>query len=517
MKKPIIIHPYLLALYPILFLYSYNIHLLYPIVVVRPLLVTLLITLLLWALVNLAVKNIAKSAALVSVFLLLFFSYKHYLLTLIGIFHKGFLTRDEFLFPIWLVMCSLIMFLIFKIKGDAKNLTLCLNITAITLISFPAFSITSYEMTKRYPFNHRSELIKSFTNNEENNITASTKLGNKTPDIYYIIFDRYANSNILKEYFNYDNSDFINFLRTKGFYVATDSRANYPRTYLSVASSLNLDYLDLIKEKVGIHSNDETVVYDLLKDYKVWHFLKARGYQFIHLGGRWQPTKINSFANMNFNSFKIDDFTAKLLKNTLLLRIMDRYMDESQRDHILYQFNQLQELPKIKGPKFVFAHVLLPHEPFIFGPNGENAKQGKYKKLSMQEKYLNQLTFANKKIKTLADTLIAKSDTPPILLFQSDEGPYIHKDFKGDRGPQIYDWKGLSKDALRVHIMILNSYYLPGVDKSILYNSITPVNTFRVVFNSYFGTNYKLLKDESYIFEDSAHPYTFLNVTDVVK
>ncbi len=512
MKKTIILHPFLLALYPVLFLYSFNIHLLYPSVVVKPLIATIICTFVLWLITNLIVRNIAKSSALVSVFLLLFFSYKHYLLTFIGIFHKGVFTRDEVLFPLWLILCLVIFSLILKTKGELKNLTLFLNIISVTLIAFPTTSIATYELTKRYPFSKREDLIKHFTKDSNNTkISAKPNL----PDIYYIIFDRYANSNVLKEYFSYDNSEFINYLKDKGFYVATDSCTNYPKTYLSLASSLNLNYLDLVKEKIGTHLNDETVVYDLLRDYKVWRFLKSKGYKFVHLGGRWQPTEINHFANLNFNSFIIDDFTIKLLKNTLLLRFMDKYINESQRNHIIYQLDKLGELPSIKGPKFVFAHVLLPHEPFIFGPNGEDAKEKKYRKLSIQQKYLNQLTFANKKIKILVDSLISKSNTPPIIVLQSDEGPYVHKDF--NNGPQIYNWKGLSTDALRVHMMILNSYYLPGVDKSVLYNSITPVNSFRVIFNLYFDTDFPLLKDESYIFEDSVHPYKFLNVTDVVR
>ena len=44
---------------------------------------------------------------------------------------------------------------------------------------------------------------------------------------------------------------------------------------------------------------------------------------------------------------------------------------------------------------------------------------------------------------------------------------------------------------------ILNAYYLPGYDGD-LYATISPVNSFRLVFNSYFGGEYDMLEDVSY-------------------
>jgi hypothetical protein len=51
-------------------------------------------------------------------------------------------------------------------------------------------------------------------------------------------------------------------------------------------------------------------------------------------------------------------------------------------------------------------------------------------------------------------------------------------------------------------LAILNAYYLPGVDSDLIYPSISPVNTFRLILNTYFGADLPLLPDESYL---SAH------------
>jgi hypothetical protein len=63
---------------------------------------------------------------------------------------------------------------------------------------------------------------------------------------------------------------------------------------------------------------------------------------------------------------------------------------------------------------------------------------------------------------------------------------------------------------------ILNAYYLPDFDHEQLYDEITPVNTFRVVFNQYFGTEYGLLRDQGY-FSTMRRPYKFINVTDRIN
>jgi hypothetical protein len=120
----------------------------------------------------------------------------------------------------------------------------------------------------------------------------------------------------------------------------------------------------------------------------------------------------------------------------------------------------------------------------VFGPDGEpthpadfwNEKQQYPAKLYAQG-YQNQLTFLNKKMIEAVDTILANSDTPPIIVLQGDHGPWLQSREK--------------------RMWILNAYHLPGqADK--LYPQISPVNTFRLIFNSYFGGQYGLLEDVSY-------------------
>ncbi len=44
----------------------------------------------------------------------------------------------------------------------------------------------------------------------------------------------------------------------------------------------------------------------------------------------------------------------------------------------------------------------------------------------------------------------------------------------------------------------LNAYYFPDGGSPQVYDSVSPVNTFRIIFNRYFGADLPLLPDRHY-------------------
>ena len=80
-----------------------------------------------------------------------------------------------------------------------------------------------------------------------------------------------------------------------------------------------------------------------------------------------------------------------------------------------------------------------------------------------------------------------------------------------------YDWRQASQDELREKFGILNALYLPGVTPSGLHPAMTPVNTFRIVFNAYFGTRMELLPDRSFAAVNEFKPYEFFEITSIVS
>jgi len=142
------------------------------------------------------------------------------------------------------------------------------------------------------------------------------------------------------------------------------------------------------------------------------------------------------------------------------------------------------EIPKHSEATFTFAHILSPHPPYLFDRNG-NIVSLMPKELNPwldKSGYVDQVLFLNKKVEVLVETLL-HSDTPPIIILQADHGPFC----KDPLSPEFWNAK----------FCILNAYYLPEGGNRKLYPSITPVNSFRVVLDYYFGADLGLLEDDS--------------------
>ncbi len=508
-KKLTVIHPFLFSIFFTVFLFSHNVELVSLDEVIVPAGVTLLFTLYLWSVLTFLTKDDVKAGLGATLFLLWFFSYGHfYNLKTLSLGHHIALLLG------WSVLFTC-LYLSIKSKRALYNLTTVLNLVASFLVVINLVNIGIYELKRELRAKKSDRIAQT---------AEANPASNSFPDIYYIILDRYASFGTLKELFNFDNDEFAEYLTSKHFYVARQSQTNYPQTFLALASSLNMKHLTYLTDLVGNDASDKMVVYEIVEDNEVVRFLKSKGYKFINIGSWWKPTRTNRCANINFNSASSNQFLLVLLQSTVIYPILTKteyipyyeFQCKRYREEVLYQFEKLMEMPGVKGPKFVFAHLLTPHEPFVFGPNGEAITKQEQESKHAKELYLNQLIFANKKMMRVIDRILSNSERPPIIILQSDEGPYLHEEFKGKEGHEV-DWRALSKEALKSHMEILNTYYLPDVDKTGMYPSITPVNTFRLILNLYFGTNYEPLSDDVYIFEDTKHPYRFINATDKVK
>ena len=90
-------------------------------------------------------------------------------------------------------------------------------------------------------------------------------------------------------------------------------------------------------------------------------------------------------------------------------------------------------------------------------------------------------------LKKSIDAILRNSLSPPIIVLQSDHGY--------GRGEA---WKGLGAPALEERTSILNAYLVPDPCRDSLYPSITPVNSFRVLFDCAFSATLPLLPDLTY-------------------
>jgi hypothetical protein len=513
MKKPLVIHPFLLALFPIVFLYAHNIEMVLVYEILLPAVATLGFTLLSILLLRMVLGEVRKAGMIVSVFWVLFFSYSR-AFVIVEIFLESRLggnSGDALLLLGWAILFGLYVYLTIK-TADPGNWTKILNVVAVSVIAIPLVGVGAYEFRAK-----RISHSLSGRAAEHSKVNPMGEAREVHPDIYYIVLDRYASSSTLQELFHFDNRGFTEYLASKGFYIALEARANYARTFQSLAAALNMEHLTYLTDELGRDYSDQTIVYAMLRDYEVWRFLKSRGYTFLHFGSRWEPTRRNKYADVNF-TLQSAEFPMMLYRTTLLYPIGVKLglpdHRQMQQQAVLRKLDKLAEVPNIAEPTFVFAHILLPHPPYMFGAKGEMLTQEDVQARTEKENYLNQLAFTNEKIKELVDRILSESDRPPIIVLQADEGPL---DFlEGFDGKQT-NWRKLSDETLRAHMRVFSAYYLPNTDyEDILYPSVTPVNSFRIIFDHYFSTNYGLLEDTSYIFEDLRHPYAFIDVTSRV-
>jgi hypothetical protein len=336
-------------------------------------------------------------------------------------------------------------------------------------------------------------------------------------DIYYLIFDRYANEAVLREQYGFDNSAFLDGLRDDGFRVVDEAMANYPQTAHSLASSLNMTHLDGVAEAMGPDSSDFGPIWRSLSDSTVVSTFDDLGYTTVHVGTWWEPSRVDPGSDINIVEGAISEFQSVLLNTTVwpaLARTIgvDTYDFRRQEfRRIGSQFQAIEETSRDPRPTFTFAHFTLPHPPYVLNADGSFSEDAGR---PIEAAYLEQLEAANTMISDLVDHLLTgPDDTDPIVIVQSDEGPYP-VGIEGTGKPIVYT--GAPDEVVWRKLAILNAYYLPGQTDAI-YDEITPVNTFRMVFDRYFGSDLGLLPDRAFIYADRDHPYRLTEVTDRVR
>jgi hypothetical protein len=473
------LYPILFSIFPVLALAAHNIDEISLDVVFRPLFVTLFITIVLVGVTKILFRDWNRAALAVLLVLFFFFIYGQVYSALEDvIFGNLSLFRHRTLFPLFISLLLISLFLISRRGRQTNESPYGLNLLSIGLLVYPVVQIGSSAM--------QQWSAEQAVHSSADQIAANAN----QPDIYYIILDAYGRADVLQSLLGYDNSDFLNALRQRGFYVADCSQANYAYTEFSVTSALNYDYLDRL-DVAG--SRADRIA--LLKHSSIRSFLDSKGYEIVAFPTGWAFTEwkdADLYVEYQRPVTALTEFETLILDTTMLRVVSDfrssKQADASHKDlrrlRVFSLLENIKKLPQREASLFVFAHIVVPHLPYTFGPNGEvPAFQGKdatYEEVAAA--YVDQVKFVNKEILAVIDALIQNSEVPPVIIVQGDHGPL----------------PDLTEDPAK-RLPILNAYYLPGVAmEKILYPSISPVNSFRVVLNSYFGQDLPLLEDQSY-------------------
>jgi hypothetical protein len=502
-------YPFFFTLYPLLALTGSNISEITISAVWRLLIFMLLGVFITTILFFFLIRDWHRVAITISVLALLFFTYGHLYSYLKTVEISGFvLGRHRQLLPLWTGLGVLGCWWSIRTLRNPRAVAPTLNLISAFLLVYPLFQTVSY-------VTHDYQIRRATANRFEQTVYTELPLG-YAPDIYYIILDAYGRADTLQNLFGYENSAFLDFLEAKGFYVADCAQSNYSQTILSLSSSLNLNYIDKFAPDLEKDDSDPAPLIVAGQYNSTRKMLESMGYHTVSLSTKfpvseWKDAQYYLEPPVS----GMTDFELMFAQTTVWRASMDfikqppekRFANWDRR-RTLFLLEQLSSnVIDLPSPKFVFAHFIIPHRPFVFGPNGEEMDSKFYQPGKMgfdifSEGYINQVKFINKNIEQVINRILETSSKPPIIIIQGDHGPDFWSVKITEETPAEESW-----DFQSHRMYILNAYYFPG-DSSGLYENISPVNTFRLIFNKYFGKKYEMLEDISR-YSSHARPYDY--------
>jgi hypothetical protein len=333
----------------------------------------------------------------------------------------------------------------------------------------------------------------------EQHIDLSAKAG---PNIYLLLFDEYASTEVLKDEWHYDNSDMDSFLKDRGFFVNAKSRSNYCWTEFSMASLLHMDFFNRFRGEhnyVNYQDIQRSIV--AIEHPRVTEVLRHAGYtikchSFFEVDD--QPAdyvpelRINKgllvTVNSLFHGFQITylpylKYRSQIKRNPNFRFPPFYRMDDYNNEGVSMVFNEARY--QATTSRFVYAHFLMPHDTYFYDSVDRIMPMDRIKAISKEQEpqhYMYNLRHTNNKIRQMVDTIL-KHDPHPVIIVLGDHGYRYHL-YEDDKHPEYF--KNMS------------AIYFPDRDYSTVPDSFTNVNVFRIVLNKVCGTNYPLLPDKSY-------------------
>ena len=477
-------YPILISAYPVLALLSTNAGQVPLSTVVRPLLVSIFFGGILFFVVRLVLRGrqTHKAGFLTTLLLTLFFTYGHVYIALDEQYPKSNYTT-------WLAAGYLILFLLAVLWTTRTKLTFVSSAATLNTMAL-ALLILSLAQTN-FGEGPRSAHALGLKNAP---VEANLVKPENPPDVYFFLLDSYARSDLLSQSYGFDNSGFINELEKRGFFVAKCSQSNYVRTELSLGSELNMQYLQGLNESFVPQNTERSILWNSLKHSAVRYNFEGLGYETVafETGFEWLDLgDATHFMSPPALSSGMNEFEGLFMRTTAARYAQDWGLVDPDyllgvgfRDRFKFIFNNIDKVSRIQQPTFSYIHVISPHPPFVFDPNGNPTyppdfwnDQRQYPPDKYQKGYLNQLQYLNRNMLEAIDTITANSETPPVIIIQGDHGPWLQ--------------------PINKRFWNLTAVYFPE-HKDKLYSTLSPVNIFRLVFNTYFGGNYDILEDTSY-------------------
>jgi hypothetical protein len=419
------------------------------------------------------------------------------------------LGRHRLLAPLTLFLLAVALFWVIRRLKSPERLTSSLNLLTFFILILPAYQVTAFQV--------ETALAADGPNTAAETQTGAVDAGQ--PDIYYIVLDAYPRHDDMLDYFEQDNQGFIDELSARGFQVATCSQSNYAKTKMSLASTLDMQYLDPELEPELIKGDDSpnwVTIGSRIRRGEFRKLAEAFGYTTVayETGFFWTEwdnadifIKRDQASGATIGQLQtfgqISEFEALFLKTTFALAItdsttlfgttlsdsLDRTPRRNKYERVQFIFDTFETTVSIPGPKFVFVHLLSPHTPYVFNADGDFLTQA----TADRSAFRSEVQYLNQSVLETVDLIRTRSKRPAVIVLQGDHG-------------------GPGTQPLAIRMNILNAYYFPENDVHVP-AQITPVNSFRLIADTYLGTSLGQLEDISYYSTNDAH-FSFETVSN---
>ena len=530
------LHPLLFGIYPVLSLWYINIDQVAVYAILRTLLVSFGLAMVCYLAAAIIFRRWNKAAIFSSLLLVLFFTYGHMLDLVDKATIFGFLIgRRSYLLALWGLILVLVAVFLWRTKSELKTLNQALMLMSVFLVLMVLVQVGLYAqraLAASQPATPAGQgsTSSSVASTSSSVLTTSSSVlttSSTTRDVYYIVIDSYTRHDFLLDRYGVDNQEFLNQLIKLGFVIPNCAQSNYTSTVLAISSTLNMNYLDTL----GIPLDPTTQrikLYDFeyaIKQSLVRKEFKNLGYQFItfkaehpvleitdsdiHYDSQEDLAYINKLESLNFEKLfyqttllrlGYDWFKASHLspeQYQMLPPLLAQFFDSrifnlinveyQQYNENLYALDKLEKIPQLSGRKFIYAHLFITHQPLVFTPAGDF----RWPVEDTDDAYGDAVRYADNRMISVIKDIIDSSPVPPIIILQGDHG--------------MIQNENRSK--------ILNAYYLPDGGGQKVYPTITPVNSFRLIFDFYFGGKYDLLPDNTN-YSPVKTPYQFVSLPE---
>ena len=468
--KTSLIFPLLLSFFPgwLLILKNYDELILQDILITISIVV---ITFTFWIIVKRIIGNENKSSLIIGVGIGFFFYFGYIQDALNGIMFFGIpFDKTSILISISAIIFIILTIYILKTKRNLEPSLKILNVVIITILLTVVIPVL---------------IPDSFA---------------EKPNVYHIILDEYTDNEILKKKFGYDNTEFLNFLEINKFYVPEKIFSISSSTPHELSSILNMEYL---KSSGWISEN-----YQKMNHNKVMSTFSENGYEIIETNSMMRYKNF-SYVDQNLcydTNFINSEFLDQLLNKSIIRYFMEKHQENTRRDTVRCTFDTLIQIPIIsEKPRYVFAHLYVPHPPFLFGKNGENITpdRGEISGLQSWENptgYKNQLIFATNETTKVVESII-ENDPSAIIIIQGDTGTLTGTDQESQK---------TFEDVYQSHSIL----YAIRISNNGNLEEINSVNTYRIIFNHIFNSNYDYLETYNFQINENGE---LIDVTEKLK